>query len=228
MPLLTTLLCCCFSPSPTSADEKQASRSLPNSSSSRTMPRKHPTTAEAEAYVPSWERRRAPSTSSSTTLSPDAPRATGLRARGASMSSCGAAPSPDGRQRRPSSASHLPPQPVNESAGTGNSMLYFGNGITPQHAMRTYTAGSPNGSGGGGSSSTAGGRSGGGKVGGGNASGRDASGYAPSGVSGTHSGMDGMYSSLTYGGSLQYNFSGTQSYGAGTVGGGGGLGGGLM
>lgn len=90
-------------------------------------------------------------------------------------------------------------------------MLYFGQGVSADQAMKTYTAGpTTKPAAAGGRTTTAGRKNGGG----GGASGRDASGYLRTGINDS-SIMAGTYSALTYGGSTQYNFSGTQSYGAG-------------
>lgn len=120
-----------------------------------------------------------------------------------------------GRRSRGASASHgsLPstiPSDKRSDDPTGN-MLYFGTGLSPEQALRAYKSPTPAGS----SSSVS---SAAGKVPAvaGNASGRDASGYLSSSVGSTNI-MNGTYSSLTYGGSLQYNYAGTQSYGAGTA-----------
>lgn len=94
-------------------------------------------------------------------------------------------------------------------------MLYFGNGVSSQQAMKTYTAGPKPGGGGGRGSGGRTTKAGTGT--GGHASGRDSSGYLRTGGGGSDTSiMAGTYSALTYGGSTQYNFSGTQSYGAGT------------
>lgn len=154
------------------------------------MPKRKPTTKQmAEAYIPSWQRN----TSQPSDTPTIAPPATGRRSRGASASH-GSRPTSDPSSRRSDDA-------------TGN-MLYFGAGLSPEQAMKTYkspTPGPPKSG-----SALAAGKSAG------NASGRDASGYLSSSVGSTNA-MNGAYSSLTYGGSLQYNFSGAQSYGAGTA-----------
>lgn len=198
----------CFSTGPIDFedDDTQPIRPAPIKSRPRSaMPKRNPTTKEkADAYIPTWQRISPQPTPNPTNanLAPQHPTTTGLRARGASASA-----SPPIRQR-------------SRSPAPGNRMLYFG--TDPQHTTKSYPAPShgstdssrsalP-------SSSTAAA---------GNASGRDASGYQTSGVGGA-SVMSGVYGSLTYGGSTQYNYAGTQSFGAGTGGGGGDGGGGWM
>lgn len=149
----------------------------------------------AESNVPSWQR----TSHSSGNLS--SPPITGRRSRGASASN-GSLPSTGttAHNRR-------------FDDPTGN-MLYFGTGLSPEQAMKAYTSPTPVNS----SSTPAAKRHT--AVAGNASTGRDASGYLSSSVGSTN-GMNGTYSSLTYGGSLQYNFAGTQSYGAGTAGGSG-------
>ncbi|KAJ4422332.1 hypothetical protein N0V82_002986 [Gnomoniopsis sp. IMI 355080] len=159
------------------------------------MPKRTPTTKQvAEAPIPSSQ--HASYSADNTTSTPPI---TGRRSRGASASH-GSLPAPiaSGNER--------------SDDPTGN-MLYFGTGLTPEQAIRNYKSPTPAGNSSRRSSSA--GRPPPAVAG--NASGRDASGYSNSSV-GSANIMNGTYSSLTYGGSLQYNFAGTQSYGAGTAG----------
>lgn len=151
----------------------------------------------AENYIPSWQRQRDEQRRNQQTLEPQ----TGLRRRGQSQSQV--------QQHRPSSTSTSDERRKSQQdEPSGNEMLYFGQGVSPDQAMKTYTAGpKPRTH----TSRPTGGKGGGGRISG---SGRDASGYLQTGVNNT-SIMAGTYSALTYGGSTQYNFSGTQSYDAG-------------
>lgn len=154
-----------------------------------------------EASVPSWQQ----SSQSQPSEAPTGQRpTTGRRSRGASASH-GSLPS-------------IIPSDKRSDDPTGN-MLYFGTGLSPEQALRAYK--SPTSAGSSSSVSSAAGKP---PAAAGNASGRDASGYLSSSVGSTNI-MNGTYSSLTYGGSLQYNYAGTQSYGAGT---GSGAGDGLL
>lgn len=154
------------------------------------VPKRKPTTKQiAESYI------TRPQNESQSPNAPSAPPITGCRSRGASASH-GSLPAPTTSEKR-------------SDDPTGN-MLYFGTGLSPEQALRNYKSPTPAGS----SISSTAGRT---PAVAGNASGRDASGYLRSSV-GSANVMNSTYSNLTYGGSLQYNFAGTQSYGAGTPG----------
>lgn len=164
-----------------------------------------------EAYVPTSWQESSPSHPQPQSQSSDVPMAAQQ-------------PIITGRRSRGASASHgsLPDLPSTTSSDTKRSddptgnMLYFGSGLSPEQAMRAYKSPTPAGSS---SSSTSVSSTARRKPAvAGIASGRDASGYLSSSVGSTNI-MNGTYSSLTYGGSLQYNYAGTQSYGAGTAGG---------
>lgn len=160
------------------------------------MPKRTTTTKQiAKADDPSSQR------TSQSSEAPPATHITGRRSRGASASHS-SLPTSTAADRRSDRRSDDP---------TGN-MLYFGTGLSPEQAMKVYKSPTPVSHGS--SSSSAAGKSA--TAAAGNASGRDASGYLPSSVGSTN-GMNGTYSSLTYGGSLQYNYAGSQNYGAGSV-----------
>lgn len=122
-------------------------------------------------------------------------------------------PKPLTGRRKPSDAAQRPsPQPVtspshrNDDKVQPSDYLYFGEGTSVHHvrhaiANNTSQQGRPSN----GPRYT--------KPGSGNPSGRDDSGYQPTGIN-NNSPMG--YTYLTYGGSLQYNFAGTQPIGVGT------------
>ncbi|KAK2607329.1 hypothetical protein N8I77_006009 [Diaporthe amygdali] len=118
-------------------------------------------------------------------------------------------------RRKPSNAAQMGPptsQPVMSSNYRNNDKvkpsdyLYFGEGSSGHHARRTVS-----------NSTSQQGRPSNGpnytKAGSGNPSGRDNSGYLATGL---NNNTQMGYSNLTYGGSLQYNFAGTQPIGVGT------------
>lgn len=116
------------------------------------------------------------------------------------------APKPVTGRRKPSDAAQkLPPQSVTTYSDHHNrevqprDYLWFGEGSSG-HRPRYTAANSTN-------------QQGASKAGSGNPSGRDNSGYLATGLN-NNSQMG--YSNLTYGGSLQYNFAGTQPIGVGT------------
>lgn len=94
--------------------------------------------------------------------------------------------------------------PHKRSRSAGENMLFFGDGTPP--SRRTYAPVPTTDV----ASTTTPRRSGNGAV-----AGRDASGYLSNGLTNS-SIMHGTHSALTYGGSLQFNYAQTQSYGAGT------------
>lgn len=156
----------------------------------------------SEANVSSWE-QSSQDQSSSNIPTRDRP-ATGRRSRGASASH-GSLPC-------------ITPSDNKRSDDPTGNMLYFGASLSPEQALRVYKSSTPAS---GSSSSSVSSVTGKSPAVASNASGRDASGYLSSSV-GSQNIMNGTYSSLTYGGSLQYNYAGTQSYGAGTGSGAGG------
>lgn len=168
-------------------------------------------TLTEEAYIPSWQRISSSSSSNDPKQRPSqlAPEPqTGRRKRGQSQSQAATygGPFAAANPRLSASDQRLSQEQRRQQEETlGNGMLYFGDGVSPKQAMKTYTAGPKPAvvkAGGAGRGKTTG-------------SGRDASGYLRTGV-GSSNIMSATYSSLTYGGSTQYNFAGTQSYGAGT------------
>jgi len=121
------------------------------------------------------------------------------------------APKPVTGRRKPSNAAQRPPtQSVTAPSDRDKDKvkptdyLYFGEGSSGYHPRHTI-ANSTNQQGGTSNGPT--------RITPGNPSGRDHSGYLATGVSNNTSQMG--YSNLTYGGSLQYNYAGTQPVGFG-------------
>lgn len=122
-------------------------------------------------------------------------------------------PKPVTGRRKPSNAAQKPPAEFvtgpndrNNDKVEPSDYLYFGEGSSGYHPRHTIVN----------STNQQGGTSNGPRyttVGSGNPSGRDNSGYLAAGLN--HNTQMG-YSNLTYGGSLQYNFAGTQPIGLGT------------
>lgn len=113
--------------------------------------------------------------------------------RKAASTSAGSAPAPPASRAR--------------SESEAGNMLYFGDGSSPQHNTYTPRARAR-------ATSTGNAGTTGATPGLGFASGRDASGHLRTGISDSNP-MNGTYATLTYGGSLGYNFAGTQNPGAG-------------
>lgn len=125
-----------------------------------------------------------------------------------SSSESGTAPVTGRRKAASPSAgsASVAPAPRARSESEAGSMLYFGDGSSSHR--NTYTprarATSTGNAGSAGNTGSAPGLG----------AGRDASGYLRTGISDSNP-MNATYANLTYGGSLQYNFAGTQSFGAG-------------
>ena len=123
------------------------------------------------------------------------------------------APKPVTGRRKPSNAAQKPPlQSITASSDRNNDKvqpsdyLYFGagsSGYHPRHSIANST--NQQGTTSNGPRYT--------MMGSGNPSGRDNSGYLATGL---NNNTQMGYSNLTYGGSLQYNFAGTQPIGVGT------------